>query len=279
MLFAASAVAQQRTITGTVTGQDDGLPLPGVSVKIRGAQGGTLTGANGKYTVQVPSSATGLDFSSIGYVTHTSSLLASNVINVSLAPDATMLGEVVVTALGISRDKKSLGYATQQVAGSVLSETNEPNILNSLSGKVAGVQITGASGAVGSSTRIVLRGNHCFGNNQPLLVVDGVPIDNSSTSLNGGASIDAGGNTDYGSGVEEIDPNNIMSINVLKGANAAALYGSRAANGVIMITTKNGSGANGIGISYSGGASFESVYLLPKYQNKYGQGSGGSEFE
>src|SRR5690606_19456917 len=153
------------------------------------------------------------------------------------------LSDVVVTALGVKREKKSLGYATQEVDGSALTTSNETNVLNSLSGKVAGVQITGASGAVGASSRIVLRGNNSFGNNQPLFVIDGVPIDNSATDLT------SSGATDYGSGIQEIDPNNIANVNVLKGANAAALYGSRAANGVIMITTKTGEGEKGFGVT------------------------------
>jgi TonB-linked SusC/RagA family outer membrane protein len=273
MFFAVTAMAQQRTISGTVIGKEDGIPIPGVSVKVRGSLGGTSTGADGRYTVKVQEGAKFLDFSSLGFSTQSVGITSSSVVNVSLSSDSKTLGEVVVTALGISREKKSLGYATQQLSGSELTKSNEPNIVNSLSGKIAGVQVTGASGAVGSSARIVLRGNNSFGNNQPLFVVDGIPIDNTATNVG------ANGSTDYGSGIQDIDPNNILSVNVLKGANAAALYGSRAANGVIMITTKSGVGTKGLGISYSGGVSFENVYLLPRYQNKYGQGSGGSEFE
>ncbi|MBB6500748.1 SusC/RagA family TonB-linked outer membrane protein [Pedobacter cryoconitis] len=273
--IAASAMAQDRTITGTVTGKDDGIPIPGVSVRIKGGQGGGQTDARGKYSIKVNSTARTLDFSSIGYLSQSVNITGSNVINVSLSSDSKTLGEVVVTALGISRNKKSLGYATQQVSGADLTKTNEPNVINSLSGKVAGVQVTGSGGAVGSSARIVLRGNNSFGNNQPLFVIDGVPLDNTVPDLTSAKT----GTTDYGTGIQDIDPNNIQSVNVLKGANAAALYGSRAANGVIMITTKSGAGTKGLGITYSAGFSFEQVYLLPRYQNKYGQGTGGSEYE
>ena len=275
MLFAVSAIAQERTISGTVTGREDGLPLPGVSVRVRGTQSGTMTSSNGKYAIKVPSSESFLEFSYLGYAPQAVKAGSAAVQDVSLVPDNKQLSEVVITALGIGREKKSLGYATQQVSGADLSKTNEPNVLNSLSGKIAGVQITGSGGAVGASSRIVLRGNNSFGNNQPLFVVDGVPIDNSSSDLTATST----GSTDYGSGIQDIDPNNILSVNVLKGANAAALYGSRAANGVVMITTKNGSSTKGLGISYSAGFSIENVYLLPKYQNKYGQGLGGSEYE
>jgi len=272
IMLIGSALAQDRSLSGKVTSQEDGLGLPGVTVQVTGTTIGTQTDANGNYTLSVPSTAQSLTFSFIGFAKQTVTIGNRSTVSVSLVSDATQLGEVVVTALGVVREKKSLGYATQEVDGSQLTKTNEANVLNSLSGKVAGVQITGASGAVGSSSRIVLRGNNSFGNNQPLFVIDGVPVDNSATNLT------SSGSTDYGSGIQEIDPNNIESVNVLKGANAAALYGSRAANGVIMITTKSGKGEKGIGITYSGGFSFENVATLPKYQNKYGQGGTGSEY-
>lgn len=272
VLLIGSAMAQDRRVSGTVIAEEDGLGLPGVTVQVSGTSIGTQTDANGAFSLSVPSSAQSLDFSFIGFVKQTVTIGNRTTINVSLATDATQLGEVVVTALGVLREKRSLGYATQEVDGDALTRSNETNVVNSLSGKVSGVQITGASGAVGSSSRIVLRGNNSFGNNQPLFVIDGVPIDNSATSVG------ANGSTDYGSGIQELDPNNIESVNILKGANAAALYGSRAANGVIMITTKSGKGEQGLGITYSGGFSVENVAILPEYQNKYGQGGTGSEY-
>lgn len=271
-LLVGTAYAQSRTVSGTVTSAEDGTTLPGVTISVLGANVATQSNADGKYSLSVPENATSLEFTYLGFLKQTVTIGSSNSIDVSLVSDAQQLSDVVVTALGVKREKKSLGYATQEVSGSALTSSNETNVLNSLSGKVAGVQITGASGAVGSSSRIVLRGNNSFGNNQPLFVVDGVPIDNSATNLG------SGGSTDYGSGIQEIDPNNIASVNILKGANAAALYGSRAANGVIMITTKTGAGEKGFGITYSGGFSFENIAILPKYQNKYGQGAAGSEY-
>ncbi len=267
-----SVFAQEKTISGKVTSSEDGLTLPGVTVTIKGVSGGAQTNADGIYSITVPSNGSVLVFRYIGFSSQSVSIGNTTTININLEPDAQQLSDVVVTALGIKREKKSLGYATQEVGGDDLTKTNETNLLNSLSGKVAGVQITGASGAVGASSRIVLRGNNSFGNNQPLFVVDGIPLDNGATGLG------SGGSTDYGSGVQEIDPNNVASVNVLKGANAAALYGSRAANGVIMITTKKGEGEKGVGVTYSGGFSFENVAILPKYQDKYGQGGSGSEF-
>jgi len=180
---------------------------------------------------------------------------------------------VVVTALGITREKKALGYAVQDVKGEELSKVKETNIVNALSGKVSGVQITNSSGAVGSSSRIVIRGNSSFGNNQPLWVVDGVPITNTSTAVS------QWGGQDFGNAAMDIDPSTIESISVLKGANASALYGSRAANGVILVTTKTGKEAKkGIGVNISSGVTFDQPYMFVKYQNDYGQGVSGDEY-
>ena len=169
-------------------------------------------------------------------------------------------------SLGISREKKSLGYAVQEVKGDDLAKAKEMNIVNSLSGKIAGVQITNSSGAVGSSSRIVIRGNNSFANNQPLWVVDGVPISNASSEVS------QWGAQDFGNAAMDIDPENVESISVLKGANAAALWGSRGANGVVLITTKSGRGEKkGIGVSYSFGLNVDQPYVFVNYQNQYGQ--------
>lgn len=266
------SIAQVRQVGGKVTSSADGSALSGVSVSVLGTSNATQTDGLGNYILDVAPNGT-LVFTSIGFVSQRIAVNNQTTINIQMQVSAGELDEVVVTALGITREKKSLGYATQQVAGAELTKNNDQNFLNALSGKIAGVQITAASGAVGASSRIVLRGNNSFGSNQPLFVVDGVPISNSATAVGNNGSVD------YGSAIQEIDPNNIESINVLKGANAAALYGSRAANGVIMITTKTGKGTQGLGITYSGGFSFEKVALLPEYQNKYGQGSVGSEYD
>lgn len=260
-------------ISGVITSKEDGSPLPGASVLVKGnTTSGTTTDENGKFRLSVPENST-ITVSFIGYLSQEIVLSGKTVFNVALESDHKLLNEVVVTALGVTREKKSLGYSIQEVKGAELTRSNEQNVLNSLSGKVAGVQITAGSGAVGSGSRIVLRGNNSFGNNQPLFVVDGVPVSNFSTNTTSSGAVD------YGNAIAEIDPNNIASMSVLKGANAAALYGYQAANGVILITTKNGKGAGkGTSVSYSGGFSYEKPYILPKYQNSYGQGVYGEEY-
>jgi len=197
-------------------------------------------------------------------------------IDVNLEVDVLGLDEVVVTSLGISRQKKALGYAVQEVSGDDLAAVQETNIVNSLSGNIAGVQVINSSGAVGSSARIIIRGNSSFGNNQPLFVVDGIPINNS------GSNNDQWSGADFGNNAMDIDPNNIESVNVLKGASAAALYGTRAANGVVLIKTKQGKVIPGqgrsLGVSFTTSTTFDRMYILPNYQNEYGQGYHGSEY-
>jgi len=267
------AVLAQKTITGTVTGAADGGAIPGASVVVQGTTNGTTTDLDGNYKLTVADNAKALEFSFVGMIKKVIPIGASNVINVVLESEVMDIEGVVVTALGISREKKTLGYAVQDVKGDELSRTNEGNIVNTLSGKVAGVQVTNSSGAVGSSSRITIRGNSSFGNNQPLFVVDGTPISNSSSSVS------QWGGTDFGNAAADIDPENIESVSILKGANAAALYGSRAANGVVLITTKKGkSSKKGLGITFSSSVDFSNVNILPDYQDKYGQGSIGSEY-
>lgn len=271
MLFAISAMAQQRTITGTVTGKEDGTPIPGVSIRLVGAQGGTQTNADGKYTVAIPAGATGLTFSSIGYTTQSIPLTSTNVINVSLASDAEMLGEVVVTALGIGREKKTLGYSATSVSSAEINRTSPVSLFDGLQGKVAGANITSQSGSPGASTKVILRGySSITGNNQPLYVVDGVPIDNGTF---GSSSINR--STDFGNNANDINPNDIESINILKGAGASSLYGSRAANGVILITTKKGK-AGKVSVDFNSSATFSSLLMLPEFQNEFGQGWSGN---
>ena len=273
MLFVAvSAMAQQRTITGTVTGKDDGLPLPGVSVRIKGSSTGTSTGADGKFSIQIPSSETPLVFSSIGYTTIERAAGNAAVLNISLGSDENQLGEVVVTALGVTRTKRDLGYSTQNVKGDQLVDRGDGNILNALQGKVAGVEITGASGSAGSSTNIILRGISSFsGSNQPLFVVDGIPIsynlDNTTNTLYGNQPANR---------ALDLNPNNIEAMNILQGPAAAALYGSRASAGAIIITTKKGSGQAGqTNITLNSNYGFQNVYGFPELQNEFGQGASG----
>lgn len=265
--------AQTTVITGTVTSSVEGEgTIPGVAVTVYGTTIGTQTDMNGYYSLEVPQTATRLVFQFIGMKTVEEMIDGRTTINVVLEPDLLGIDEVVVTALGITREKKALGYSVQDVSGEELNRAKETNIVNSLQGKIAGVQITNASGAVGASAQILIRGINSFGDNQPLWVVDGTPISNSSSGAGQWSGVD------YGNNASDIDPENIESISVLKGANAAALYGSRARNGVVMITTKKGKARKGLGMSFTSNTTFENVNFLPTYQNEYGQGVNGSEF-
>lgn len=272
LFSASSAWAQTRTVSGRVTGPD-GLPLPGVTVLEKGTTNGMATGVDGSYSITVPENAT-LTFSFIGFATQEVPVAGRSEINIQLAPDTRTLSEVVVTALGIERETRALGYSVSEIQSDQVVQRSEPDVLRTLQGKVPGVNIIGSSGVPGSSTNITIRGNSSLlNNNQPLFVVDGIPFDNdlveSEDPLIRGAS--------YSNRAADIDPNNIESISVLKGAAAAALYGSRAANGVVVITTKAGSARmnpKGLGVVYSTSYSIEDI-VLPDYQNKYGSGANG----
>ena len=258
-----------QNINGKVT-DEQGVALTGVNVIIMGTNTGTITGLDGSYALQANSPGDTLQFSYLGFLDLVVPIDQRTQIDVRLTPYISELDEVVITALGIARDKKALGFATQEIDGQSLTQARETNFLNSLSGRFAGVNVTSASAGIGGSSRIVIRGETSLaGDNQPLFVVDGVPINNTITS-----SSQSGQGIDYGNGAAEINPDNIESINVLKGPNAAALYGSRAANGVIIITTKSGKNQKGFGISVNSTTSFESPLKLPDYQNEYGQGRG-----
>lgn len=262
-------VNAQKTITGTVLDKS-GVGIPGVNVVEKGTTNGTSTDIDGNYQLAVAELAV-LQFSAIGM--KTVELPATEGNRVIMENDVAMLDEVVVTALGISRDKKALGYAVSKVGEDDLSVVKDSNPANSLVGKVAGVIVTQSSAGVGSGSRITIRGNNSItANNQPLIVIDGIPIDNSGAN--------SGGNVYEskisGGGISDINPDDIESISVLKGPNAAALYGSRAGNGVILITTKKGAMTNGIGVSINSNITFENPMFLPDYQNEYGQGTRGS---
>lgn len=267
VLFAHILYAQDTVISGKVT-DESGLPLPGATVIIKGTSKGASSDFDGNYSINA-SQGDVLEFSFVGYNSKDVTVGTSNVINVSLDP-GNVLEEVVVAAFGITREKRSMGTATQSIKAEDLQRAGSPNVINSLSGKVAGVQISQAGGQLGSSSRIVIRGNSSFGDNQPLIVIDGVPVSNNSTTGNA---------VDYGSGLNDINPQDIEDVSVLKGGAAAALYGMRAGHGVILITTKNGSARNqGITIDYAGGFNVEQIYSIQEFQNKYGQGYLGSEF-
>lgn len=261
---------QQTTITGVVT-DENSTPLIGATVLVKGTTIGTVTDFDGLYSINAPSTATKLAFSYIGYQQKEELIGQRTAINVQLAEDLNKLDEVIVTALGIERDKKSLSYAVSEIKGDQLANKAEPDVLKALSGKVAGVNISGSGGAAGSSTNIVIRGNNsATGNNQPLFVVDGIPFDNSTTN-----SADlAGTSSTYSNRALDLDPNDIASMTVLKGGAAAALYGSRASNGVIIITTHSGSQSKkGLEVQISNTVGAETISRLPDYQNKYGQGN------
>ncbi|MCL5245068.1 SusC/RagA family TonB-linked outer membrane protein [Cellulophaga sp. 20_2_10] len=262
--------AQQKTISGIVSDQD-GIPLPGVNILVKGTQTGTQTGFDGEYSISA-SKGQVLLFTYLGQKSSSRTIGDQNTINVQLEEDAEALQEVVVTALGISRDKKSLGYSTQTVTGEDITETRTSNALNAMSGKVAGVQISNNSGNLGGSTRIVLRGpSSITQENRPLMVVDGIPLDNSN--YNSSSTQSGGGGRDYGDAGFDINPDDIESLNILKGGAAAALYGSRASNGVILITTKSGKKGKAQ-ITINSGVTFQQVNILPKIQKLYGGGAG-----
>jgi TonB-linked SusC/RagA family outer membrane protein len=270
-----NAMAQTKLITGTISSSVEGEgPIPGVTVQVKGTTIGTITDANGKYSITVPQNATTLIFSYIGMKSQEVTISGRSVIDGVMDSDILGLNEVVVTALGISREKKSLGYSVQEVGGDNISKTRESNFVNSLSGKVSGVQIT-QSNTMGGSANVLIRGYKSLMNsNQALFVVDGVPLDNSMTNTT--TQVEGNGGYDYGNAASDINPDDIESMSVLKGAAATALYGSRAANGVIMITTKKGQVRKGIGVTVSSNVTFSKIdkSTLPKIQKEYGGGYG-----
>ena len=264
-----NAVAQDRTITGTVTSAEDGSPLPGVNILVSGTTNvGTITDANGRFSLKVPEGFKALEFSYIGTKSQAIELTSSNVIDVSLEMEAEMLSEVVVTALGIKRDIKAIGFAQQELSSDELAANRELNISNFLTAKIAGVQVSKTASGLGGSTVVNIRGNSSLtGNNQPLYVVDGVPITNESHSGDG-----VWGDRDYGDGVGDINPEDVESMTVLKGPNASALYGARGSNGVVLITTKSGTRKKGIGVEINSNVSIDKLNLFPTFQNYYATG-------
>ncbi len=262
------AQAQERTITGTVT-DDSGGVLPGASIVLKGTTIGTTTDADGNYGISLSSDGGTLIYSFVGSQSKEIAVGGQSVINVSLS--SMVLAEVIVTAVGIEREKRALGYAVTELGADEISQKSEPDIIKSLQGKVAGVNIVGVGGSAGAETKISIRGNSSLlGNNQPLYVVDGVPFDNTTYATGGFTTGTARSGRGY-----DLDPNNVESMTVLKGAAAAALYGSRASNGVIVITTKAGKKMQkkGLEVSLNTSYSVEEVSNLPEYQTRYTQGN------
>lgn len=266
------ATAQTTQVTGTVISMEDNMPVIGASIVVKGTTTGTVTDMDGNFTLEVPSDAHFIQISYVGMEPQ-ELRIKQNMGTIRMASDSQNLDEVVVTAMGLTREKKSLAYAIQEVGSDELTKAGQISVTGALSGKVAGVQINQFGGSVGSSARISVRGNSSLqSDQQPLIVVDGVPISNDTQR--------SGDNTykgvDYGSGLNDINPEDIESMTVLKGG-SAALYGMRAGNGVILITTKSGKGS-GVRVSYDGSVTFDRVANVPKLQNSYGQGNNGDEW-
>jgi len=274
MLFVLNfSSAQQARITGKVSDPNN-QPLPGATVLVKGTTRGTVTDVDGSYAIEA-SPQDVLVFSFVGFETLERTVGNSTIIDISLS-EGVALTEVVVTALGVKRETKALGYSVQEVQGDQFTEARETNVINSLSGRVAGVQITNGTSGLGGSTRVTIRGESSLNinANQPLFVVDGIPISNNVVGSSGSGNQEV----DYGNAAGEINPDDIASMTVLKGPAAAALYGSRAANGAILITTKNGKGKKGLGVTINSNTTFDNPLVLPQWQDKYGQGNNG-QFE
>ena len=264
--------AQDRILSGRVTDRSNGQALPGVTVLVRGTTIGASTNADGSFSLGVPANATTLSISSVGFISIEQPIGANSTFNISLSADTKQLGEVIVTALNVERSRNSLAFSATQVDGESITAARNINAINGLAGKVAGLNITQSNG-LGSSSSVVIRGTKSlFGNNQALFVVDGVPISNSNTNTAGQTT--GGGGYDYGNAASDVNPDDIATTTVLKGAAATALYGERAANGVILITTKKGK--RGLNVTVNTGATLGRIdkSTFMKYQNRYGAGYG-----
>ncbi len=271
LLFTSMMGFAQRTIKGVVYDQD-GNTLPGATVVVPGTTTGTTTGMDGDFSLELAEGQNQIEVSFIGYLPETLNTEGKDFIDVVLMPSIEQLQEIVVTALGIKRESKALGYSVQQVEGDALTNSSRISPLSGLAGQVAGLQIGESGSGAGGSSRILIRGaNSLTGSNDPLFVIDGVPIDNS-----GGASGGLFGGFDYGNAINNINLDDVESISVLKGGAASALYGARGQNGVIMITTRSGGRKEGIGISYQAVFSSQQPLIQPDFQTQYSQGSGGT---
>lgn len=269
-LFSATSLFAQQGISGTVS--DAKGPIAGATISVKGTNRATQSTASGAFNIQAAQGET-LRISLIGYKPQEIVVGTTKTINVSLTSDESTLGEVVVTAMGVKREKRSLGYSFQDIQGTALTDARENNIANALAGKVSSLQVVKGSNGPSSSSKIILRGfNSITGDNQPLIVVDGVPMDNFAGAKNNDFWNPS---ADMGSGLGDLNPEDIESMSVLKGGAASALYGSRASNGVILITTKSGKAKDGVGISYSTITGIENIFMTPKLQSDFSQGDGG----
>ncbi len=269
MCFTITAQDVNLEVSGTVTSSEDNMPLPGVSIVLKGTTSGVTTDFDGKYSINVPNGNGTLIFSYVGHETHEASVNNQSTINISLETDAQALDEVVVTALGIKREDKSLGYSVENVAEEELTRVAQENVLNSLSGKVSGVTLNN-TGGTGSSVSMVIRGAISLSSdNQPLFVVDGVPIANSLNNIGGFGDRNP---VDYGNAISDLDPQSIENVTILKGPSAAALYGSRAGNGVVLITTKKAKDNQKMKVSFTSNTVFDIPYKYIDTQSEYASG-------
>lgn len=278
VMCAAISTWAQRTITGTILDDQD-EPLIGATVSVPNSAIGTVTDFDGKYSIEVPDGTETLVVSYTGYATKTLALGTSNVVDVVMSTDAVVFDEVVVTAAGLERNSRDVVYANQTVDGDALLSTPNKNTLEALRGKTAGVRLSTGSGSVGASTRIVLRGESSLtGDNNALIVVDGIPIDNGGTI--GGAGTSTAGYADHGNRFNDINPEDIESVTILKGPSATSLYGSRGAAGVVLVTTKSGKNKEGkIDVGINSSYSVEKAYILLQRQDQFGQGFDNSHFD
>ena len=263
-----AAFAQSRNITGKIT-DANGQPIVGATVTAKGTTVATQTNSDGVFSITVPAGAQRLTVSSVGFTGQEISIEGKTNVTLALIASASELSEVIVTALGVERNKKSLPFSTTTIGGENFTQAREISTANALAGRVAGVNVTKIASGPGGSSRVVIRGAKTLGStlNQPLYVVDGVPIDNSNMGQAG-----LWGGSDQGDAMNSINPDDIASTTVLKGASAAALYGSRAANGVILITTKKGTGRRGFGVEFNSNYVMETVQNLREFQTTHGSG-------
>ncbi|WP_299430946.1 SusC/RagA family TonB-linked outer membrane protein [uncultured Maribacter sp.] len=274
VLFASALGHSQQTISGTIT-TIFGDPISNVNITLVGTTKGTASDTNGAYALDVPNFQGALQFSALGYTTQVIPIHYNEIVNAVLEESSEQLDEVVLTALGFKRETKELGYAVQSINAKGVTEVKSANFLDNLSGKLAGVTINQGATGVGSSSKITIRGEASFSNNNPLFVVDGVPINNNSVFNFTNEAAAGFQEIDFGNGAMEVNPDDIEEVSVLKGPSAAALYGTRASNGVILIQTKNGVKSKGLGISYNTSFFVDSAFRLPDFQNEYGQGNSG----
>jgi len=281
LVFTQEVVAQVKIVTGTVTAKSDAMPLPGVNVVIKGTTLGTQTDYDGNFTIEA-SKGDVLEFTYLGMKPQVIAVGETNIVNAVLEDDALSLDEVIVTALGIKKDKKVLTYAAQEVKGDALTTVKQTNVINSLSGKSAGITITKSSSGAGGSSKVILRGNSSTTNNDPLYVIDGVPMLNNGNGQVGdsgrGIFGSDAGNIDGGDALSLINPDDIESMTVLKGASASALYGSQGANGVILITTKSGKEGK-LAVNFNTSFTVDNVTSLPELQSEYQSASVGQPIE